>query len=323
MSRDTSHREVNDRRLWLSERCPTCGAAAGARCQSRARARHKPAALTLHTARGWRQRPCRACSAQPGEPCLTPRGRPAARPHTARLGPAHRELGTEDAWRALERIGAQMAVVRFSGGGGRQGTLERISVNAEDELASWWGANESELASALVAPVWGRYGSFRSQPRIAATLAWNVADRSLLLAGSRGPERFQETLHPATRPTAPATRDMSRDTSPGAGCDREHSLKVGGGEPEATERACCRCGQPIAASARPETRYCGKRCRQAASRARLREQSGRAALTPPERCAFCTGPMPTGLRPEARYCGKRCRQAASRAKLALAHKRGS
>jgi hypothetical protein len=220
-------------------------------------------------------------------------------------------------WRALERIGASGALVRFSGGGGRQGTLESVSVKAaERELASWWSAGENELAGALAAPVWGRYGSFRGQPRIAATLAWNVADRSLLLAGRRASERFEETLN-AAGTASQTVRDVSRDTSPSAAGERERSPKAGG-EPGATGRVCRHCGEPIAASARPEARYCGKRCRQAASRASLREQSGRSALTPRERCAWCTGPIPTGLRPEARYCGKRCRQAASRARLALA-----
>jgi len=269
--------------------------------------------------RGWRQRPCPTCKARPGEPCFTPRGRAAARPHTARLHPARRELhALEDIWGALEQSGAEIARVRFSGGGGRQGTPDSVSIYAGDrELARWWGADETELAAALAAPVWGRYGSFRGQPRIAATLTWNVADRSLRLAGKRGTDRFQETLQAAGTPT-PALRD----TSLAAG-DGHRPVRTGGGRPRATARTCCRCGQPIAADARPEARYCSKRCRQAASRARLRERSGRAALKPPERCALCDGPMPAGLRPEARYCSKRCRQAASRARLSLAHGRDS
>jgi len=275
-------------------------------------------APTLHAARGWRQRPCPTCDALPGEPCFTPRGRTAARPHTARFHPARGELhALEDVWRALERAGAEIARVRFSGGGGRQGRPDGVSIHAGNrELARWWG-DETELAAALAAPVWGRYASFRGQPRIAATLTWNVADRSLRLAGRRGTDRSQETLHAAVTPT-PALRD----TSLAAG-DGQRRARTGGGRPRATARTCCRCGQPIAADARPEARYCSKRCRQAASRARLREQSGRAALRPPERCALCDGPMPTGLRPEARYCSKRCRQAASRARLSLAHRRGS
>ena len=318
MSRDMSQTGWGDRRLWLEDRCPSCGAQAGARCQSRSRARRKPSAtLTLHAARGWRQRPCPACKAYPGEPCLTPHGRSAARPHTARLHPARGELhAPEDVWRALERTGGQIALVRFSGGGGRHGTLDSVSIQAEGrELAHWWGAGESALVGALAARVWGRYGTFRGQPRIAATLQWSVADRSLVLAGTRGTERFEEILVAATGTAAQTKRDASRDTSSDAGGKRGRSPRAEISEPRGSGRECSGCGQPIPATARPEARYCSKRCRQAASRARLRERSGRSALVPPERCALCDGPMPTGLRPEARYCSKRCRQAASRARL--------
>jgi hypothetical protein len=313
VSRDVSHTEVSDRRLWLTERCPACEAQPGVRCRERSSARRTPPArLVLHAARGFRLRPCPACKARPGEPCFTPRGRPVARPHTARLHLARGELhALDDVWRALERSGAQLAVVRFTGGGGRQGTLDSVSTHAAGrELARWWSAGESALAGALAAPVWGRYGTFRGQPPIAATLQWHAADRSLLLAGTRASERFEQTLQAASATAASATpsvSDTSRDTSPAA--------------PPAAARECCQCGQSISAGARPEARYCSKRCRQAASRARLRERSGRSALAPPERCALCDGAMPTGVRPEARYCSKRCRQAASRARLAGARER--
>ncbi len=231
--------------------------------------------LTLHAARGWRQRRCATCKAKPGEPCFTPRGRPAAGPHTARLHPARGELGVWDTWCALERLGATSALVRLSGGGGRQGMLESISIHAgERKLAGWSGAGESELVGALAAPVWGRYGSFGGQPRIAATLAWSVAERSLLLTGTRATERFEETL---TAGTAQPVRDTSRDTSPCAAGDRQRLPEAGGGEPQVAARVCCRCGQPVAANARPEARYCTKRCRQAASRARLALTRGRGS----------------------------------------------
>jgi hypothetical protein len=89
MSRDTSQIS-GDRRLWLSEPCPSCGAHSGLRCQT---SRHsgKPTRW-LHAARGWRQRSCPTCKTQPGELCRTPTGRRAAQPHTARLSPARREL---------------------------------------------------------------------------------------------------------------------------------------------------------------------------------------------------------------------------------------
>jgi predicted nucleic acid-binding Zn ribbon protein len=304
MSRDTSHSLPGDRRLWLAERCPSCGARPAVRCRERSGARRTPPArLALHVARGFRQRPCPTCKAKPGESCLTPRGRTAPRPHTARLHPARGELvALADVWRALERSGAETALVRFSGGGGRHETLEDVTLEAAGhELACWSGA-KGELAGALAAPVWGRYGAFRGQPPIAATLQWSVSERSLILAGTRGTERFQETLQAAARTAAPPVRDTSRDTSPVGG------RRVAG-------RACRRCGQPIPNGARPEARCCSKRCRQAASRAKLRERSGRAALRAPDRCALCDGAMPSGVRPEARYCSKRCRQAASRARL--------
>jgi hypothetical protein len=181
----------------------------------------------LHAARGWRQRQCPACKARPGERCLTTRGRPATRPHTARLHPTRGELHTpEDVWRALERAAASGALVRLSGGGGRHGTLESVTIQAgEHELARVPSASESELADALAAPAWGRYGTFRGHPPITATLAWNVADRSLTLAGRRGNERFQEILHTATRTPIPASHDASRDTSRGT---RERAPKPGG-----------------------------------------------------------------------------------------------
>jgi hypothetical protein len=109
-------------------------------------------------------------------------------------------------------VGAQLALVRFSGGGGRPGTLERVSLEAQGSAPRLVDASE-ELAGALAAPVWGRYGSFRGQPPIAATLRWSVAERSLMLAGTRGTERLQEILLPASATAAQTIRDTSRDTS--------------------------------------------------------------------------------------------------------------
>ena len=316
MSRDTSQTERSDRRSWLEDGCPSCGAGPGARCKSLVGARRKPL-LRLHAARGWRQRRCPVCKAAPGERCATPRGRPAAAPHTARLHCARGELhAAEDVWRALGRVGAELALVRFTGGGGRPGMLEGLSIQPQGSApAGLVDAGQSELAGALAAPAWARYGSFRGQPRIAATLQWSVAERSLTLAGTRGTERFEEILLAATATAAQTIRDTSRDTSPAAGGKRERSARVELSEPLGAGRKCSRCSQPIPASARREARYCSKRCRQADSRARLRERSGRSALAAPECCARCEGPMPTGRRPEARYCSQRCRQAASRARL--------
>jgi hypothetical protein len=94
----------------------------------------------LHPARGWRQRPCPACKAKPGELCRTPTGRRAGRPHTARLRLARRELLVgEQVWQEIERWGADVALVRFSGGGGNPGSIGAVTLEAagERELARW------------------------------------------------------------------------------------------------------------------------------------------------------------------------------------------
>jgi hypothetical protein len=319
MSRDTSQIS-GDRRLWLSEPCPSCGARTGLRCQT-SRYSGKPTRW-LHGARGWRQRSCPTCKAQPGELCRTPAGRRAGRPHTARLSRARRELlGDQQVWEALEQWGASVALVRFSGGGGNPGSISTVTLENEDgEQLARWSSGEGALPDALAAPIWGRYALFRGQPRITGLLMWDARARSIAIAGKRGGRKFDEILSTPRQiatvtiasPAASTLRDTSRDTSPRA---VETDTSSGAAEVSRTSRSCERCGTPLAAGLRAEARYCSKRCRQAASRARLSQRSGRAGLTAPERCARCDGPMPTGLRPEARYCSKRCRQAASRARL--------
>ncbi len=322
MSRDTSQ-IGSDRRLWLSEPCPSCAARAGRRCQT-SRYSGKPTHW-LHGARGWPQRPCPTCKAAPGELCTTPSGQRAGRPHTARLSRARRELlADQQVWEQLEQWGASMALVRFSGGGGNPGSIQAVTLKNEneDELARY-SSGEGELPGALAAPIWGRYALFRGHPPITGLLIWNARARSIQLAGTRGGQKFDEILSTPRQiatvtiapPAASTLRDTSRDTSPRAVATHTSDGPRNG---SGTSRSCQRCGDPLAAGLRAEARSCSKRCRQAASRARLRQRSGRAGLRPPERCARCQGPMPSGVRPEARYCSKRCRQAASRARLALA-----
>jgi hypothetical protein len=321
MSRDTSQISP-DRRLWLSEPCPSCGARSGLRCQT-SRYGGRPMRW-LHGARGWHQRPCPTCKAGPRELCQTPTGRRAGQPHTARLGPARRELlADEPVWEELEQWRASVALVRFCGGG-NPGSISAVTLESQDgkELARW-SSGEAELPKALTAPIWGRYALFRGQPRITGLLMWDARARSIQVAGQRGGQKFDEMLSPprqiATVTIASPAANTLRDTSPRA---VETDTSDGPRRVPGTSRSCERCGDPLAAGLRAEARYCSKRCRQAASRAQLRQRSGRAGLTAPERCACCQGPMPTGLRPEARYCSKRCRQAASRARLALAPRPG-
>ena len=84
------------------------------------------------------------------------------------------------------------------------------------------------------------------------------------------------------------------------------------------EDRCAWCGDLMPDGLRAEAKFCSKRCRQAASRSRLKSKPAAPAPSPlPETCAWCGEPMPAGLRREARYCGKRCRQASSRFGLAL------
>jgi hypothetical protein len=306
---------VSERRLWLEEQCPTCGAPSGLRCQT-SRYRGKPMRV-LHAARGWRHRFCPACKAEPGELCRTPTGRRAAQLHTARRHSGRRELFAEQGvWEELERCGAFTALVCFSGGGGSPGAIAAVTLEdaKKRELARWSGG-EGEVPEALAAPIWGRYALFRGHPRITGLAIWNVRERLVVVAGERGGQKFDDVLVPKPLARAPAARVL-RGTSPAsrARVERDTSPAAGAGE---NAGSCAWCGAPMPDDLRPEARYCKKACRQAASRARLKDRP----LSPPpsraEACAWCGGLMPDGLRPEARYCRKPCRQASSRHALRL------
>ena len=304
---------MSDRRLWLVEPCPTCGARSGLRCQT-SRYGGKPTRF-LHAARGWRQRSCPTCKAQAGELCKTPTGRRASQPHTARLQRGRRELFAEEqVWEELERWEAAVALVRFSGGGGNQGSIAAVTLeDAKKRELARWGSGEGELPEALAAPIWGRYALFRGHPRISGLLMWDVQERQAVVAGERGGQKFEELVsaprqlyRPAVTPVAVTAGDTSRDPLPGRGATRRRPPALG------DARSCERCGEPLPAGLRAEARYCSKRCRQAASRARLKDRPPSPPPSPPETCAWCGGPMPAGVRVEARFCSKRCRQASSR-----------
>ena len=305
---------MSDRRLWLEEACPTCGARVGLRCQT-SRYSGKPLRV-LHAARGWRQRSCPTCRAQAGELCRTPTGRRAAQPHTVRLHAGRRELFAEEGvWEALERWEAVVALVRFSGGGGSQGSIAAVTLEdaKKRELARWSGG-EGELPEALAAPIWGRYALFRGHPRIGGLLMWDAQKRQVVVAGERGGREFEELLfasrqlcRPAVTPVSVTAGDVSQGSA--ARGRRDTSAAAGAGE---ASRSCERCGEPLPAGLRADARYCSKRCRQAASRARLQDRPPSPPPSPPETCLWCGGPMPAGLRVEARFCSKRCRQASSR-----------
>ena len=302
---------MSDRRLWVDEPCPTCGARSGMRCQT-SRGGGKPTRF-LHAARGWRGRSCPTCKARPGELCKTPTGRRAARPHTARLHPGRRELFAEEqVWEELGRWEAATALVRFSGGGGGQGSIAAVTLeDAKGRELARWGSGEGELPEALAAAIWARYALFRGHPRISGLLMWDVQERHVVIAGERGGEKFEELLsaprQPYRRPVTPpavTARDTSRGSAPRARVEPAGAW--------AASVSCERCGEALPAGLRAQARYCSKRCRQAASRARLKDRPPSPPPGPAETCAWCEGPMPGGVRVEARFCSKRCRQASSR-----------
>ena len=128
---------MSDRRLWLEQPCPSCHARSGLQTS---RYGGKPSRV-LHGARGWRHRSCPSCKAQTVRLCRTPTGRQAGAPHTARLSYGRRELfADEDVWRELERWGATVALVRFSGGGGRPGSIAAVTLEDGEERAGSVGA---------------------------------------------------------------------------------------------------------------------------------------------------------------------------------------
>jgi hypothetical protein len=100
-------------------------------------------------------------------------------------------------WEELERRGATIAVVPFSGragDGARVGTiiLSRLDGDELVDVERWTGRDE--LAYALEGPVWDRYGTFAGQPFVRGTVTWTLADRCILVAGQRGGETFKEVV---------------------------------------------------------------------------------------------------------------------------------
>ena len=161
-----------------------CQASPGARCRDpRALGKTRLPRTELHFARGSRQRPCPTCHAPPGEGCFTPRGRSTARPHSARLRPSAGELTRTEAWEELQRRGANIATVPFTGKrrtGASFGPirLERLEKDQFIEIETWSEQRSGDaLIEALKAPVAARFASFLGQPPIRATLTWTLPDR--------------------------------------------------------------------------------------------------------------------------------------------------
>ena len=132
--------------------------------------------------------------------CFTPRGRSAARPHSARRRASFGELTRGQAWEELQRRGANIATLPFTGErrtGARFGPtrLERLENDQLIEVETWSDQRSGDaLIEALKAPVVARFASFLGQPSIRATLTWTVPDRRITITGKRGDQPFEEVI---------------------------------------------------------------------------------------------------------------------------------
>jgi hypothetical protein len=100
-------------------------------------------------------------------------------------------------WEELKRRGATIAEVPFSGRAGRGGRtdtirLSRCGGNALVDVERW--TCRDELAYALEAPVWDRYGTFVGHPLIHGFVTWTPEERLVIIAGTRGGRSFEEIV---------------------------------------------------------------------------------------------------------------------------------
>jgi hypothetical protein len=136
------------------------------------------------------------CKASPGGRCVTSTGREAAQVHIARLRPTRGELVWRPAVREeLERRGATVAIVPFSGWAGRSGRTDTIkllwSVGEELIDVDRWTSRD-ELCYALEAPVWDCFGTFIGHPQVRGEIVWSAENRCVVIRGRRGDRQFEE-----------------------------------------------------------------------------------------------------------------------------------
>ncbi|MGB0096173.1 MAG: hypothetical protein WBP81_27005, partial [Solirubrobacteraceae bacterium] len=70
--------------------------------------------------------------------------------------------------------------------------LSRIEGGAPVDVERW--SSRDELAYALEAPVWDRFGSFAGQPFICGEVIWAGEDRTVVIVGRRGDQPVEETV---------------------------------------------------------------------------------------------------------------------------------
>ena len=100
-------------------------------------------------------------------------------------------------WDELERRAVSVATVPFRGRAGQGGEIDVIRLQRvrDEELREvrFWPESE-ELANALAAPVWERFGSFVGHPLIRGEVLWSAKDRTVVISGRRGDRRFEEIV---------------------------------------------------------------------------------------------------------------------------------
>lgn len=68
--------------------------------------------------------------------------------------------------------------------------LRRVPSDESVEVRLW--PDSDELAYALVAPVWVRFGTFAGHPLVRGEVIWTLHDHSVVIGGRRGDRKFEE-----------------------------------------------------------------------------------------------------------------------------------
>jgi hypothetical protein len=114
------------------------------------------------------------------------------------------KLDRPQAFAALERLGADRAVVEFSGGNDEGGPdmITLFSGGSElRTLPTWWQAGDPEqdlvpLSDALTAPVFEVYGTFAGDFDVTGEVSWDVQAKTVEMIRDERSEyqHFQELL---------------------------------------------------------------------------------------------------------------------------------
>lgn len=70
--------------------------------------------------------------------------------------------------------------------------LRRVSCEASGSLEVRLWPDGDELAYALAAPAWDRFGAFAGHPLVCGEVIWTLEDRAVVIAGRRGDRRLEE-----------------------------------------------------------------------------------------------------------------------------------